>query len=813
MRCTNLPSQLSSFIGREREIATANRLLHQTRLLTLTGPGGCGKTRLALAVAERLVRRYPDGAWLVELAPVSDPDLVPQEVAAALDLREAPGRPLTATLAAYLRTRRMLLVLDNCEHLVAACAGLAHALLAACPGLRILATSREALHVTGETTWTVPPLAVPELTALPRPQELDKIAAVRLFVERAGHIRPGFAVTEQNAQAISEICRLLAGSPLAIELAAARTRVLSPEQIAPRLKDVLGFLATSDRTVPARHRTLLATLDWSYNLLSEGEQALFRRLSVFPASFSVQAAEAICTDEGCGEELSPPNPHPDDGGLGGAAVPVLDLLSALVDKSLLEVETGLEATPDAGPDVTPAASGRFRYLEPVRQYAVDKLVRSGDGPAARDRLLAWAVALAEQLGPGVYSRSAKRSVEQLELEHPSLRAALEWGLTQPARAVQRHRLAIELAQFWQVRGYFGEGMDWFRQVIAGLAQVPVPLQIDTLVKAAFIAIHAHDFAATRHYLERGIALSESREDRHALAELYQHLAFLAFNEGDLDEADRLCDLTLPMYEVSGNDWGRAVVVFYRANIEYLRQNYAGAREDTEASLRLCRELGFVPAVARRQVRLGQINLMEGNFPAAKVGIGDGLRMSLETGDNWGAAMSLSAMAGLALHQGRHEHAAWLLGVVQHFRETFGVPFWNLDEIEYERTRAGVRLALGEARFEASAARGAKQAERELHAALKVALDEPRREDPPDRPPARGRSGSQAVPGGDAALSRRELEVAALVAQGKSNAEIAAALFIGLRTVEAHVTHVLNKLGFTSRAQIAAWMAARSTTPQ
>lgn len=788
MTCSNLPSQLSTFIGREREIATANRLLHQTRLLTLTGPGGCGKTRLALAVAGGLVRRYPDGVWLVELAPISDPDLAPQAIAAALELREAPGRPLLDTLKTYLRPKRLLLVLDNCEHLVAACAELAHGLLTTCPSLRILVTSREPLHITGETTWTVPPLGVPDAQALPGFADLNRIEAVRLFVERAGHLAPGFALTRDNAAAIGRICSLLAGSPLAIELAAARTRVLSPDQIAARLGDALNFLATADRTVPPRHRTLQATLDWSYNLLSAGEQALFRRLAVFAAGFSLEAAEAVCPADECAAASR------------DRSTPVLDLLGGLIDKSLLEIETNSEPP------------RRFRYLEPVRQFAAAKLEQSGEAPAAGRRLVEWAVVVVERLGPGTYTRSARDSVEQLEIEHANLRAALATAAAGPDFATSRRRLAVALGQFWQNRGYICEGLAWFEPLVNSVPDVPAPLQINTLHKAAFLAIHAREFGRARRYLEQGLRLSEALDNHYGLADLYHQLCFLTFHSGDLDEAERLCALTLPMYEQAGDRWGIAIVYFYQANIDYLQGEFQSAREAVEKSVAICEEIGFIPALARRQVRLGQICRIDGDIQRARTCVIDGLRNARETGDYWCIAMAMAALAGLARHEGRHEHAAWLFGVAQYLRDRFGTQLWAVDELEYNRNWSDLRSAMGERAFSEASGRGAREAGRDLEALLRQVLDE--RAPQAHGQEATGPASTIAAPAtpGPAALSSRERQVAALIAQGKSNAEIAAALFVGLRTVEAHVTHILNKLGFNSRAQVAAWMAGHATPP-
>src|SRR5918998_2339573 len=344
-----LPSELSSFVGREEELTEVKRLLENNRLLTLTGSGGCGKTRLALAAARRAVERFEDGVWMVELASLAEPSLVPQAVAFTLGVRERPGSSLTEALTDYLRTRKLLLLLDNCEHLVDACAELAGVLLHSCPGLRVLATSREVLGITGEIAWPVPSLSLPDIRRLPEIESLPRYESARLFVERATTVKPNFTLTEQNAPAVARVCYRLDGIPLAIELAAARTKVLSVEEISSHLGDSFRLLAAGSRTAMPRQRTLHATMDWSHELLSQKERALFRRLSVFAGGFTLKAAESVCA----GEDLERNE--------------VLDLLSHLVDKSLVIMWEDRTGT-------------RYRLLETIRQYGKERL--EGGGEAA-----------------------------------------------------------------------------------------------------------------------------------------------------------------------------------------------------------------------------------------------------------------------------------------------------------------------------------------------------------------------------------------------------------------------------------------------
>ena len=364
----NLPTELSSFVGREKELPEVRRLCSNNRLLTLTGSGGCGKTRLALAAASELVDKFDDGVWMVELASLAEPSLVPQAVAFTLGVRERPVNSLTEALSDYLRTRNLLLILDNCEHLIEACAELVEALLRSCPELRVLATSREALGITGEIAWPVPSLSLPDLRRLPDLESLPRYESARLFVERTAAVRPDFTLTEQNAPAVAQVCYRLDGIPLAIELAAARTKVLSVEEISARLGDSFRLLATGSRTATPRQRTLHATMDWSHELLGQKERVVFRRLSVFAGSFTLEAAESICA----GEQLQRDK--------------VLELLSQLVNKSLVVAQER-------------DGTARYRLLETIRQYGRERLEEAGEAAQVREQHAGYYLALAEEAEP------------------------------------------------------------------------------------------------------------------------------------------------------------------------------------------------------------------------------------------------------------------------------------------------------------------------------------------------------------------------------------------------------------------------------
>ncbi|MGH3087340.1 MAG: ATP-binding protein, partial [Rubrobacteraceae bacterium] len=489
---SNLPAPLTSFVGRENETLEVKRLLSMTRLLTLTGAGGCGKTRLAVETARGLVGAYPDGVWLVELAPLSEG--TSQAVAAALDVHEQPNLPLADTLSDHLRRKDLLLVLDNCEHLVDSAARLADTLLGACPKLKILATSRERLGVPGEAVWAVPPLSLPGEDGAP--EGLMRCEAVRLFVDRARSRLPAFDLTENNARSVAEVCRKLDGIPLAIELATARMGALAVEQVAERLEDSLGLLTGGGRTTEPRHQTMRATLEWSHGLLDEPEQKLFHRLSVFAGGFSLEAAEEACSGEGI---------ERDD---------ILDLLSRLVDKSLVIAGAGGGAAP------------RYRTLEPIRQYALERLEESGEKERVRNRHASYYLALAEAAEPELVGAGQIAWLERLGTEYANLRAALGWfldeeGVEREERARAGLRLAAALGRFWGIRAAI-EGREWIEKGLAKSGAAPASLWAKALREAGFMAVYHLDERAIE-MLQEALALYEELGDEVGRATAINYL--------------------------------------------------------------------------------------------------------------------------------------------------------------------------------------------------------------------------------------------------------------------------------------------------
>ena len=507
----NLPQQVTSFIGRETQVEEVTRLLGRTHLLTLTGAGGCGKTRLSLQVAADLLDQYFDGVWLAELAALSDPALVPQAVATALGVKEEPGKPLSQTLVAALKPKRLLIVLDNCEHLVAACAALATDLLRSCPQVRILASSREALNVSGEQTFRVPSLTLPDPKQVQTVESLSQYEAVRLFIERAQAVQPSFAVTTANAPAMAQVCFHLDGIPLAIELAAARVRSLSAEEINRRLDQRFRLLTGGARNVLPRQQTLRALIDWSYDLLTGAEKALLCRLSVFVGGWTLSAAEAVCAGE----------PVKD--------WEVLDLLTALVDKSLVAAERWGNGT-------------RYRLLETVRQYGGDRLRESGESEAVSGRVAAYFLALAEEAEPQMRGPEQEVWLSRLETEHDNLRASLSWVEGQGDGGEDGLRLAGALSRFWGIRGHSTEGRQWLRRALARTKRGDVEEESAregagsasravALTGAGNLARNQGDYAEAQTLYEEALTLNGQLGDRQGIANTLNNLGNVAQGQG------------------------------------------------------------------------------------------------------------------------------------------------------------------------------------------------------------------------------------------------------------------------------------------
>lgn len=622
----NLPRQLTSFIGREREMAEVKQLLHTTSLLTLTGAGGCGKTRLALQVAADLLEEYPDGVWLVELATLADPTLVPQTVASALGVREEPGRPLFATLSDYLSPKHLLLVLDNCEHLVEACATLANSLLRGCPKLRILATGREALGIAGEVAWRVPSLSLPFLHPLPPIESLTQYEAVRLFIERATAALPAFTVTNPNAPAVAQICHRLDGIPLAIELAAARVKVLSVEQMLARLEDRFRLLTGGSRAALPRHQTLRAAVDWSYALLSEPERTLFNQLSVFAGGWTLEAAEAICAGEGI-EEYE-----------------VLDLLSRLVDKSLVVAEEGADG------------EVRYRLLETLRQYGHERLLASGEASGTPQKHAAFCLALVEKADSELQGPQQASWLDRLSTEHDNLRAALRWSV-ESGEADAGLRLGGALWRFWEIRGYLSEGRQWLMELLALSGDAArTAARAKALHGAGVLAHDQGDYQKARVLYEESLAIRRTLMDKRGIAGLLNSLGILARGQGNYPQARTLYEESLSLFRELEDKRGIAQVLNNLGNVAHLQGDYALARALVSENLAIQRELGNKRRIAYSLNNLGEMAYHQGDHAGARALFEEGLALFRELGDKQNIATILNNLGGFQIDQGDYAAA-------------------------------------------------------------------------------------------------------------------------------------------------------------
>lgn len=683
----NLPIQLTSFIGREMEIAEVKGLLSRARLLTLTGTGGSGKTRLALQVAAEVLEQYSDGVWWVELAALSDPALVPQTVASVLGVPEQPSRPVRETLVGYLRPKSLLLILDNCEHLLDPCARLGETLLRLCPSLTILATSREALAVSGEIIWPVPSLSLPDPQRLPPPDHLPQYEAVRLFIERAVSSQPRFTVTGNNAPAVAQVCHRLDGVPLAIELAAARVRVLAVEQIAARLDDRFRLLTGGSRTVLPRHQTLEAAMDWSYDLLSEQECSLFNRLSVFAGGWTLEAAEVVCSGDGVD------------------TADVLDLLTQLVGKSLVVMETqGGEAW--------------FRLLETVRQYARDRLRKAGEAANVRVRHRDWYLGLAERVEPELQGPRQTVWLERLEREHDNLRAALDWSKAAADGAEAGLRLAGALYWFWWMHGHWSEGRGWLEGALTRSEDVPISALPKALQGAANFAWRQGDYGRATVLSEKGLAICRELGDREHSAWLLMNLGIVALHQGDFGRATALFEESLVLGRELGYKGLISQALAQLGHVARIQYDYTQAAAFFQESLALSREVGNTRLIAYCLRSLGTLALRQKDYERAAVLYKEGLTLCREVRDRWVIEECLEGLAGVACAQENYKQAARLFGSAEALREILGLRRLSADITAHDQLVSATRAGLGDAAFPAAWAEGRAMA---LERAIEYAL--------------------------------------------------------------------------------------------
>ncbi len=894
----NLPSELTSFIGRERELDEVLTLFNTARLITLTGSGGAGKTRLALQAADLARGIFTDGAWLIELATVSNPRLVPQTVASDLAVREVPDKSPVETLVDYLQPLKLLLILDNCEHLIDACSSIAQTLLRACPRLTILATSRQGLNIEGEVCWRVPSLSLPDPRITQSPDELRCYEAVQLFVDRAKQRRSDFALTQQNASSVAQLCYRLDGIPLAIELAAARIRVLSVEQIVERLDERFRLLASPNHSALPRHQTLEAMIDWSYDLLDEPERKLYRALAVFAGSFTLEAVAPV-VGEGLDEFAT------------------IELLSQLVDKSLIMVDEQNHAA-------------RYRMLDTLRQYAWQKAVSEGEITALQVRHLEWCVSWSEGTEDKLVSRHQAEWLDKHDKEHDNVRAALafavararpEPGEEDARRAWMGLRLAGSLAWYWYFRGFLSEGRGWLESALsaashperdAALAKARSAAGVLAYLQSDYTLAHKHleeslsiwnelvdprgtAFALTflgrvlavegdplrREIGERSVEIFRVINDRWGLAISLDFLGEEARERGHSELANALHEESLGLYRILGHDWGIALELSHFAQVSYSVGDFAEARLRLEEAVVMQRAVGDKSALAWSLDRLGDILLQENNVSQAEAAYRECFDLFREVEHRGGMAASLRKWGSLAL-KGGDPDLAWKLttesldlnrdlnyrqgiiddlvqmGSIAQFRanflqarslyrealtraralgdnnfiskcieklaeltaaqedweqaalllgiaDMFGTPNAETGRSpaaqQKSKTADIVRSHLGERTFETLYARGLAMPQAD---GISVALHT----DPPaEQPTSKLHPVMQAGPNSEISgdtdnqddLTKRELEVLKLMAEGLTDAQVADRLVLSTRTVQAHVRSIYSKLDIATRS--------------
>ena len=800
-----LPRRLTSFIGREAELEAASRLLTRVRLLTLTGPGGTGKTRLALHLADAVLDQYADGACFVELASVVEPSLVPTVTIQALDLPETPGRPPIETLKEFLREKHLLLVLDNFEHLLAAGTYLTE-LLATCAGVTLLVTSRIPLRVSGEQELPVAPLALAAadlrmLSSADRLASVGDAEAVRLFVDRAQAVTPSFTLTEQNASAVAELCRRLDGLPLAIELAAARARLLTPEEIVARLDRAanrsvermlasgdrerpadaerteagrvspLRFLSAGARDVPARHQTLRDTIAWSYDLLTPDEQALFRRLAIFVGGCTLDAIEAIGSAEVVDRRWAL---TPDE---------VLDGVESLIAKSLLRRLDG-------------TAGSRFSMLETIREYGLEQLEQQGELLALRRWHVRYFLALAERAEPALRGPEQVAWMDSLEAEHDNMRAALEWSLGDASAVETTLRLASSLVWFWTGRTHIGEGRRWHERALAR-AGGSAAARLKALNGVAWLVHFQRDLPAAEQYLREALVLARELGDTWATAWTLQALGRTAYYGGDSPRARALGEESLAVARDLGDDWLTGWVYQLLGLAAYIAGDLTTARVHFESSVAIRRPLGSQEGLGVCLGALGLIALAEGDDLRALQLSREAL-IAVRQVFRIGVHNMMANFVALAARFGQPHRAVRLAGASARIGTIIAMTLIPMNQRPYDEALAEVHRELDDAAFALAWSEGQALSIDEAIAEA-LAVEAPSFKAPSQAVTAMASGRRSAID-----LTAREAEVLRLIVAGKTTREIAYELSVSTTTVERHITHLYGKIGARGRADATAY---------
>ena len=765
-----LPAELTSFVGRRHELRETRRLLASSRILTLTGVGGVGKTRLALRMAAEVRRTFPDGVWFVELASLHDPQLVPHTVANTLELRQVSADP-AADLAAYLEAQQLLVVLDNCEHLTDACAVLASKLLAAAPGLRILATSRHVLGVEGEQILSVPPLSTPESEVLAG--DATHYESVRLFLERATAVAPGFEITDLNRAAVVEVCRRLDGIPLAIELAAVWLRILSPVQILERLEDRFRLLSSGRPAAPARQQALDAAVGWSHDLCSPTEQLMWARLSVFVGGFDLEAAEHVCS----GGDIERDE--------------VLSLVASLVNKSIIVRKVATENS-----------TAWYHMLETIRQYGAGRLTSADQVRALQVRHRDHYRTLAAAFAAGGFGPDQAHWFLQLRRESANLRAALEFCLGDEHEAAAAFDIAAPIWNFW-FAGFLREGYRHLTRALE-LATEQTASRAYALWAASYLAMFATDFDRNASMLAECDEIAARLDDPLLHARIKECRGQATLYQGDIPGAIELLEQARREFQALADPLGEFdTLILLTASTFFLDDPRAD--EFSRLALALAEQHGAQSSTAYALWAVGIAKWRAGDFDRATQSLRRSVRLFLPMHDLTGISFGVQALSWCASFAEPGERAARLLGAAQAVWRTSGAKvdettaYSVFDQRSTDALRAAGSGVFETTSFEQAFAEGASYS---FHQAVALALGE---DDDADAPPTASPAPGAGAAGG---LTRREREVAGLLAEGLSNKDIAGRLVISQRTVETHVDHVLGKLGLTSRGQVASWVAAQ-----
>jgi predicted ATPase len=662
---TNLPAQATPFIGREHELAAVLALLRRddVRLITLSGTGGTGKSRLALQTAANLLEEFEHGVYFVDLAPITDPELMLSTVARVLAVKEIGNRELADRLKDHLREKHMLLVLDNFEQVIKA-APLVSDLLTSAPRLKIIVTSREVLRVHGEHDYSVPPLGLPERKRRRTIAILCQYESVALFMQRAKASRSDFEITKHNAPAIAEICIKLDGLPLAIELAAARVRLLTPQSLLERLSSRLGTLGSGARGLAARQRTLRGAIDWSYNLLDEGEKKLFARLGVFVGGWTLEAAEEVCGDD-----------LPFD---------VLDGLESLLDKSLLRVVEGR------------GQQTRFLMLETIREYAVERLDQSEEGEVVRDSHARYFLALTEQEKAGA---AASEYLESIQADHDNVRAALG-GSLEGGKAEVALRMGYGLWTFWYLHGHLSEGRRWLEEALVTGAGAPAPLRANALRAAGNMAYHIGDYSAALVHQEECLELYRQLGDKKGIAASLNNLAITAADDGDFALSRSLYEDSLALSRELGDRESEALTLGNLGNLELYQGQLDEARSRYQQSLEIYRGQSAKAGIPYPLSELGDLARRQGDCASARTYLTEAITISRDLGIDMGVTSCVKRFGDIAVEEGRIDRALRLFGAAEALREGMGLLLQPFEHTEYEHTLEALRGQLDEEVFNA-----------------------------------------------------------------------------------------------------------------